>query len=100
MDQLQKATYCLADGLSITAAEVTSKLEVALGDVHITCLPEPVKQFGQIIRNEAEVIGVKLIAQLRVLPAWQIGMDSVEERDIHFLRHRIEQVRGARDRLD
>ena len=62
--------------------------------IAILLLPQLTDELGQVVRNEAVVIGKVLRTEFRDLPAWYIAMHSIKEGCIgsHFRWERIKKA--------
>ena len=71
-------------------------MEIVIQRITILLLPQFTDELGQIVRDEAVVIGEVLRTELRDLPAGNIAMHTVEEGRIgaHLRRERIKQAAG------
>jgi hypothetical protein len=87
----------------IALVQVTAQLEILVDRVAEVALPHLTEPFGQVVDDQAVLVGEKLRPHLRDFPAGNIGMKSVEERrvdhDVWKRRKQVARLDQGVDRL-
>lgn len=100
-DQLEQAGDGSAHGDGVALVEVVAELEPLVDRVGEVALAHLAQVLGQIVDDQAVLVGEELRAHLRDLPARHIGMEPVEEGRVdHGLGKRGEQMAGLHQGFD
>ena len=78
----------------VAAAQGAAEVNAPLEDGLPALAPQLAPALGQEVADQAEVVGEQIAADLRHVPAGQVGVDAVHERGVvaHLGRQRAEQV--------
>ena len=73
-----------------------------IDDLGEVVLSEFAERLGQVVDDETVVVSEKVGPHLRHLPAWEVEVQTVDERHVvaDDVRHRLEQVSRLHHRLD
>ncbi len=102
MDDLHQPGHRLAHGLAVAGVEVGAQGEVVVDDLGEVVLAQLAERFGEVVDDEAVVVGEELVPHLRDFPAREIEVQPVDEGHVvaDDVGHRREQVAGLHHHVD
>ena len=100
IQQLQQPGRGAPHGDGVALVQVAAELEPAVDGVGEVALAHLAHELGQIVGDQAVLVGEELRAHLRHLPAGDVGVEAIEEGGVdHALRERRQQVAGLHQRV-
>ena len=100
VEQLQQAGNRVLDGNRVPLVQVPAQLEVLVDRIAEVPLPHLPHPLGQIIHDQAVLVGEELGPHLGDFPAGDVGVEAVEEGRVdHRLGERGQQVARLHQRI-
>ena len=95
MEDLEQAAHGLLHRGRIAALDVRAEAEVSLRLIEPILLPQGTEGLGEVVGDEAVPRGQHVLRVLWDLPAREVELEPVEDREIELLRERLEEVGGG-----
>src|SRR5215203_1736304 len=83
VENLQKAGDGLPHGPLVACVEVLTERELLVQSARVVLAPGEAQRFGEVVGDEAVVVGKEALFHLRGVPAGQVEVHPVEERCVY-----------------
>jgi hypothetical protein len=101
IEQLQETGHGPFDGDGVALVQVPTQLEGLVDGVAEVAFTHLAQPLGQIVHNQAVLVGEKFRTHLGNFPARNVGMKAVEEGGVdHGFRKRGKQMTGLHQGID
>src|SRR5258708_4592632 len=101
-ENLHETGHSLPDRLAVSGIEVSAHREMSVDNLSEIMFPHIAECFCEVVNDKPVVVCEQLIAHLRNLPAWEIEVQTVDERHIiaNNIGHRCEEMAGLNHDVD